>query len=295
MSDFKPMLAGKFDPNKIVYPALVSPKLDGIRCCIYQGQALTRSLKEIPNKHIFGALSAVHLEGLDGELIIGSPCAHDVYRVTNSAVMSFDGEPEFKYFVFDNFNSSGGFEKRNDIARQMALELPAMIEWLPQHKVTSLEEILSLEESWLLAGYEGIIIRSADGPYKYGRSTTNEGWLIKKKNFHDSEARIIGFQEMMHNRNEAFQNELGRTARSKAAEGMEASGLLGALFCEELSTGITFNLGSGLDLRMREEIFKNKDYYMGKIVKFKSFKIGVKDAPRHPVFLGFRDPKDMSS
>jgi DNA ligase-1 len=294
MSDFKPMLAGKFDPEKIKLPVYVSPKLDGIRCCIHQGQALSRSLKPIPNKHVFGALSAVHLEGLDGELIVGDPCAHDVYRQTNSAVMSFEGAPEFKYFVFDNFQSSGGFEKRNEIARQMALELPTMIEWLPQHLATSLDQVYSFEESFLSSGYEGIIVRSLDGPYKYGRSTTNEGWLLKKKNFMDGEARIIGFQELMHNRNEAFSNELGHTARSKASEGLEKSGVLGAFICVDLESDVQFNLGSGMDLRLREEVFKNQERYIGKIVKFKSFKIGVKTAPRHPIFLGFRDSRDMS-
>jgi DNA ligase-1 len=89
----------------------------------------------------------------------------------------------------------------------------------------------------------------------------------------DGEARIIGFQELMHNRNEAFSNELGHTARSKAAEGLEAGGILGALICVDLESGVTFNIGSGMDLRMREEIYKNQEQYLDRIVKFKSFKI----------------------
>jgi DNA ligase-1 len=31
----------------------------------------------------------------------------------------------------------------------------------------------------------------------------------------------------------------------------------------------------------------------GKIAKYKHFEVGVKEAPRFPVFLGFRNPLDM--
>jgi len=33
--------------------------------------------------------------------------------------------------------------------------------------------------------------------------------------------------------------------------------------------------------------------FIGKILKYKYFDIGVKDAPRHPVFLGMRPKSDM--
>jgi DNA ligase-1 len=294
MSDFKPMLAGKFDATKAVFPLLASPKLDGIRCCIHQGLALTRSLKEIPNKHIFTALSAVHLEGLDGELIVGEPSAHDVYRVTSSAVMSHEGEPLFKYYVFDNFNSSGGFEKRTDIARQMAQELPSIVEWLPQHLVTSLEQFTSLEDEFLAQGFEGIMARSLDGPYKYGRSTTREGWLLKKKNFEDSEFVIDDFEELMHNDNAAFENELGRTARSKAQDGLRGGGVLGAFIGRDLHTNIPFKIGTGFDAAFRKWAWEHREELRGAIGVYKSFRIGVKDAPRHPVWKWFRDKRDMS-
>jgi DNA ligase-1 len=52
-------------------------------------------------------------------------------------------------------------------------------------------------------------------------------------------------------------------------------------------------IGSGLDDKMREDIWSNKDSYIGKIVKYKYFSQGVKDLPRHPVFIGFRDPDDL--
>lgn len=73
MNTFKPTLAVNADFTKIQYPVYASPKLDGIRCSIVDGKALSRTLKQIPNKHIFNQLSTTDLNGLDGELIIGSP------------------------------------------------------------------------------------------------------------------------------------------------------------------------------------------------------------------------------
>ena len=71
--NFKPTLAIAADFKKLVYPVYASPKLDGIRCSIVDGKALSRSLKAIPNAHISRLLSCPELDGLDGELIIGEP------------------------------------------------------------------------------------------------------------------------------------------------------------------------------------------------------------------------------
>jgi len=58
MSVFKPILAGKLTPNTVLqFPVLASTKLDGIRCCITNGIAVSRTLKPIPNKHIQELLS----------------------------------------------------------------------------------------------------------------------------------------------------------------------------------------------------------------------------------------------
>ena len=47
-----------------------SPKLDGIRCMIQDGIALSRSLKPIRNEHVQYILGREIFNGLDGELII---------------------------------------------------------------------------------------------------------------------------------------------------------------------------------------------------------------------------------
>ena len=52
-------------------------------------------------------------------------------------------------------------------------------------------------------------------------------------------------------------------------------------------------IGTGFDAADRDDLWAEQDKLMGRIVKYKSFPVGVKDAPRHPVWLGFRHPDDM--
>ena len=95
----KPMLATEADFNKLRYPVYTQPKLDGIRVIIKNGVVYSRSLKPIPNKHIQALFG--HMDGVDGELIVGNPTAHDVFQKTTSGVMSKYGEPDVTLYAFD--------------------------------------------------------------------------------------------------------------------------------------------------------------------------------------------------
>lgn len=295
MSTFKPTLAVNADFTKIQYPVYASPKLDGIRCSIVDGKALSRTLKPIPNKHIFSQLSTTELNGLDGELIIGSPTSKTCYNESVSGVMRHEGEPAYTYYVFDCHDVSGSFTKR---FREL---LTSQGEWTKFPQICLLEQNLLHNEAEMLAyeaakveeGYEGIILRSPEAPYKFGRSTVKEGYLLKVKRFEDSEAKIIGFEEEMYNGNEVEINELGRTKRSSAQAGKVGKNTLGAFHVRDVVSGIEFSIGTGLTAADRQHFWDNRNDYSGKIVKYKFFAVGVKTAPRHPVFLGMRDAKDM--
>ena len=295
MTTFKPTLAVNADFTKIQYPVYASPKLDGIRCSIVDGKALSRTLKPIPNKHIFNQLSTTDLNGLDGELIIGSPTSKTCYNESVSGVMRHEGEPAYTYYVFDCHDVSGSFTKR---FREL---LTSQGEWTKFPQICLLEQNLLHNEAEMLAyeaakveeGYEGIILRSPEAPYKFGRSTVKEGYLLKVKRFEDSEAKIIGFEEEMYNGNEVEINELGRTKRSSAQAGKVGKNTLGAFHVRDVVSGIEFSIGTGLTAADRQHFWDNRNDYSGKIVKYKFFAVGVKTAPRHPVFLGMRDAKDM--
>ena len=96
-----PMLATDYEPQALRFPCLASPKLDGIRCHIFNGQAMSRSGKPIRNYFVQMILGHQALNGLDGELVVGNMSAPDVYNRTSSGVMKKSGEPDFKFLVFD--------------------------------------------------------------------------------------------------------------------------------------------------------------------------------------------------
>ena len=70
VQSFRPMLAVTLNEKLLRFPYFASPKLDGIRCLVLDGQARTRTMKQLPNVHArkwfvgHGEL----LANLDGEL-----------------------------------------------------------------------------------------------------------------------------------------------------------------------------------------------------------------------------------
>lgn len=296
---FKPMLAAdcKGDLSKLRFPLVASPKIDGIRCVIRGGKALTRSLKPVPNRWVRTLLENKLLEGMDGELVNARDPMN--FQATTSAVMSHDGEPAFIFYVFDHVDHNfDHFAFRLQVAlhnvceaRQAGLNFVCLV---PHVTISTPEELLVYETQCLAQGYEGVMLRSAEGSYKRGRSTLKEGGLVKLKRFTDDEAVIVGFEERMHNTNEATTNELGRTQRSSAIAGKVGRGDLGAFVCKT-KTGVEFTCGSGLTDAQRSDFWKlnTRMNLLGRMIKFKHLEHGAKDAPRHPVFIGLRYADDL--
>lgn len=285
------MLAADAKIHELRFPLLASAKLDGVRAVVKNGVVLSRSLKPIPNDYVQSLFK--HLEHFDGELIVGDPTSKTCYRDTVSGVMSKDGEPDVKFFVFDHTeHATRPYLQRNLALTRAKPDLMKHVVRHAQHHVTCLDTLLALEEKLLGQGYEGLILRDPNAPYKFGRSTAREGYLLKLKRFIDAEFEVVGFEERMHNGNEATINELGRTARSGHKAGKTGRGDLGALILKT-AEGLFFNVGTGFDDAQRAEIWANQDQYKGAWAKVKFFPIGMKDVPRHPVFLGWRDEHDL--
>ena len=295
---FKPKLAPPDLPDfaTLKYPIIGSPKLDGIRCVLPEAKALSRSLKPIPNPQLRALLERARMcDGLDGELMI--PGA--TFQQITSAVMGRSVDPDITatitFNVFDHVHDDAKFQIRYARAamqvEQVARAWPAVK--LVKHTLITCENDLVLyEHEMLAAGYEGIMLRDPNGPYKFGRGTMKEGWLLKVKRFEDAEATVVGFEQMMVNENEAQTNELGRTKRSSAKAGLVPFPALGA-FVLERPDGVRFNCGSGLNDNQKAEFWVRRAKLMGATVKYKHQPHGAKDAPRSPVFLGIRDARDM--
>jgi len=299
MSITKPMLAASLENiDSIKFPVYVTPKLDGIRCLKIDGNVVSRTFKPIRNAELAAAVKDLLPDGSDGELIMGG-----TFQNTTSMVMSADkmiGNEKAYFYWFDYLvedPKKSYLERMEDMKKfvedhpEILTASPVKIVPLVPTEINTVEELVQYETKVLEQGFEGVMLRTAHGPYKFGRSTLKEGSLVKMKKFDDDEAIVIGFNELTKNTNEKTKDEFGYTKRSSHKSGKVDQDTLGSLGVNW--NGIHFSIGSGFTAEQRKEFWNNRDTLMGKIVKFKYFATGMKEAPRFPIFLGFRHPDDM--
>jgi len=300
----KPMLAATQKPDKLAgikYPVLATYKLDGIRSLFLDKEVKSRKLKKIPNLYIRNELnkvlgnclknSEIFSGEFDGEIVASTSMN---FQETTHNVMSFEGTPDFIYFVFDVVENDlkMSYENRIELLKSIEFNDARIVKLLPT-KINNEQELLAFEEKALSKGFEGVILRSCSGPYKCGRATLKEGYLSKMKRFSDSEAIILDFEELEQNNNIATKDALGHSERSSHKANMVGKNTLGTLVVKDIYSDLELRIGSGLDDTTRAAIWADKEKYRGMVVKYKYFAVGVKDKPRHPVFLGFRNSDDM--
>lgn len=304
MAATKPMLAGKCnDLGELNYPVLASPKIDGIRCWLHPEKGVVaRSLKPIPNVDVQVYLSPYAYTGLDGELVTLDDSGNmQDYNSVQSEIMSKGKHIErrrLQLLVFDVFEESSlPFERRLKIVEHVVEELRdtagSVIKAVPHTLITDRDEMSRYEQAMIAAGFEGVMVRALHGQYKSGRSTTNQGWLLKIKRFSDAEGTIVGIEPAFENNNERKLNELGELVRGHSKENKEAKAEMGKLILHTDKWG-QVKVGTGFTAEQRRDMWWNQQCYIGKVVKFKYQAFGTQDKPRLPVFLGLRDRRDMS-
>lgn len=299
--------------DRLTYPLIATPKIDGIRCLKVNGRLLTASFKPIPNRFIDDTLGWMIPDGFDGELVLkGNRPFHEI----TSAVMSRDGEPNFEYHVFDYEypkrswpysrrleNLKTWFKTRGVPKTKRAVRIRAIkgdtianrVKLVEATTIRDIEELINYVNMSYDFGYEGAILRSPLGSYKCGRSTVKQQWMLKVKRFYDAEAVIVGFEEQQTNTNEAKRDELGRLKRSSAKVGKKGNGTLGALIVEDRS-GLwkkRFRVGFGFNDLQRRAIWKSRAALRGQLITYRYQKSGSKDAPRHPGFVRMRHIFDI--
>jgi DNA ligase 1 len=290
----RPMLATEADPDKLKFPLICQPKYDGIRCIIgMSGEGLSRTLKRIPNLYIqdqlqrFNGSVAGGTLGLDGEIVTYTNGRMDSLHEVQSKVMRVDGMPDFQYYVFDDYcMKSIAYERRHSLIIQRIGYRTGIHEIVTNYVTEDLKSTYEYEEHLVANGWEGMIGRDPNGRYKYGRSTVNEGLLLKFKRFTDDEGVVIGFEELEHNLNEAEFDERGLSKRSSHKDGKVSGGVLGALIISW--NNVEFKIGTGFDAIFRKTIWDNKSKYLGQSVTFKYKGVGPNGKPLLPAFKAFR-------
>lgn len=295
---FRVMKGDPVDPRFLRYPVAVFPKFNGFRGYMKDGVVYTASNKPFKNKELQALFGHRDFEGLDGEFVVGDPAdGHNSLEKTSSIVTSQKPIGDLRFYAFDwigdlNMPFGERYYKLNKFAGMEGREYFKVM-MAPFELAYNWADVQHIERKYVSMGWEGVITRDLAAPYKCGRSTAREAWMGKLKQFIDAEFEIIGWEERMHNGNEATISETGRTKRSTAKAGKIGRGDLGALICKT-KEGHEFGVGTGFTDEQRAQFWGIKHQLIGQFAKVKFHETGTKDVPLLPVFLQIRPKEDMT-
>lgn len=311
----KPQLAEDAILDKVRFPCIVQPKIDGVRALNLNGTLTGRSRRPFEGFGITEMWSLPQFKYLDGEMTLGNKpnCTDRLCSRTTGAMGRFQGvtePPDLHWWVFDYLpDPSLPYRSRYNLLQAKLQELSyPRLHLVPMYEVVGPNELNRFISEFFDQGYEGTIIRNPEAPYKPGRATQKGQELWRVKPWADAEILVTGITEGEINTNEAKKNALGHTERSSAKAGMVPNGQVGSIqgvllenfhnpFTGELlfEKGLELTVGSGeMTVAEAEHYFKNPKEIVGHIVKFKHMTHGVKDKPRFPTYVSHRLPQDMS-
>jgi len=256
--------------------------------------AFTSSMKKVTNRFIQEVLSDPIHNGLDGELIVGKPNDPNVFNNTTGPVRRADGQPDFKFYVFDRHDMPGApYSERLESLK----EVSPYIHIVKQCIIQTIADVVTFEMRCVQNNFEGAMIRSPNGIYKPGRCTLKEANIFKRKPVEDDECTIIGFEEQMQNNNASKMNETGNMVRSSHKANKSGKGTLGKFIVRSTKWKEPFAIGTGKGLTdaLRQRIWNNKNIYLGATITYKYQLYGSINAPRQPIFKGFRDQADLTN
>jgi DNA ligase-1 len=239
---------------------------------------------------------------LDGEMVVDEPISERILHRSQAALSAHLGKPKLFYYVFDYWGlPQSPFDTRTETARQIIEANQAefnlriddeevqRIVYLEQRMLNNLEELEAFEIEAVEAGYEGIMVRDPFAPYKEGRSTFKQHYLMKIKRWEDREAKVKGYEMLKHNKNEQTRDAFGYAKRSSHQANKVQADVIGALELEDELYG-DFWCGSGLDDDTRAELTRMlaEGRLLGSTVTYKYVPYGVKEKPRFPIFRAVR-------
>ena len=294
------------DVGEIPLPIYYSTKLDGYRCVYINGAPHSATMREYDNIHLRKMLKPLVRRSnwiFDGELYAhGEPFeAHGKIRSKSKPL-----PPALRFWIFDAIHVDDWDKPLTKFADRY-VNLKRLLENVdaPGLKVVQQRMATTHEQldNWFRAdiddGFEGGIARTPDAPYKHGRCTVKQAQMFKLKDFVDYDAKIIEVHEMMGIREGAERtlDPLGHRKAVHKKEDLEPKGTFGhfvvALDQDQFPNAETMVIGGwkGLSFEKRAKIWANKKKYPGQWIRFQGQSVGIKDRPRIPKNVQFRDSK----
>lgn len=197
--DFNPPMLAKeyesYNPNM----KFIQPKLDGIRCNIHNGKAISRKNKPFYSvDHILKELNIPESIHLDGELY-NHELKHDFNKIVSlvkkeniRADHLEEIENLVEYHIYDMWDDSRPellFSERMSIIKELFSGLNK-VKIVPTYEINSEEELEEKRIEFVNMGYEGAILR-LDKPYEHKRSKN----LLKYKVFNEEEFEVLDICE----------------------------------------------------------------------------------------------------
>ena len=193
----KPMLAKNYEGHErhVIYPCYVQPKLDGIRCVTDGVRFWSRNGKLFPEIN----LRHLQVHGLstliDGELMVDKSEHFEdiVSAVKNGSTLDRSLAKRIEFYVFDVLIDEP-FKRRRVHARRLidaAQRVGTPWSRVETLQVDSERMLRAHSRRFLLNGFEGTIIRNANGMYVSKRTID----LLKWKPIQDAEFEIVDVKE----------------------------------------------------------------------------------------------------
>ena len=252
-----PMLANKWEDRKkyISEPFFVQPKLDGVRLLVSKDGGISRTGKIVPGTEILG-------KGLkEGQYVDGE--AFDPNLNFEELTSTFKTDPlKLKFHVFDYFDLNKldmTFEKRWEKVKSLK---NAHYEYVETTLVTSRDHVPSVHEKHVKGGHEGTMIRDRDSVYEVGQRSN---YLLKFKDFQTEEYEIVG---------------------AKTGHGRDADAVVWVCKTKD---GQQFTARPEGTIAQREEDYKNREKFMGKMLTVRFQNLTTLGVPRFPVGVVVRD------
>lgn len=290
----EPMLAKELNARWVEDDFYLQPKLNGHRI-VWDGKQLwTRQGKPIVS--VPGLIAELErlFDGkpLDGELYSHGMTFQKITQTGRRTVNVVD-DPNLCMYVYDIPVANMTFEQRwNTINTEYrpTIEQSRRIRIVEtRHCNTHKININDLRALNVFAGeYEGTMLRNADGMYKFGKRSSD---LLKVKQFHDTEATIVGVTQM--NTFDKVIVAAGTPGSRKKSNGTYVKNgaatmhpMIGALVCE-LPNGTRFEIGSGFTHDERKQFWIEPP--IGKQVTFQYQELTPDGVPLFPSYLRIKE------
>jgi len=275
------------------YPYIAMPKLDGVRAIIKDGVAISKKGNLIRNRKIKHLLENELPKGweFEGEMMCYDVETNETFRFKDihSVTSSFNPEREyrFQYHIWDLILHEP-FDMRLKQLKRLEDELPSWATLVPFEIINNKEEANAYKERMIKYSPEGIILRTHNAEYKYGRSTGKEQTFVKWKCREESDAIIVGSYEYILNLAESENNNIGFAKKQYKKAMLQGGNILGGFFCKSPDFPKEFRVGTGFDLQERVEYWENKDNMLGLTISFEHEGENGEGLPKNPSFKGIR-------